>query len=1094
MASLLDGQVKARPGPVNVNARPTRNEILMEEKSVHEHFELGNRHSDRKEWGQAISEYEKVLAHEPGHEWALNNLGFCLIKAGKAERAVEHLQKAVLQNAGNAMANANLALALAQSGRKYDALPYRRRLIEIQPENADVHLDLANLLLGMGRADESLAIYRKAIELSPQNSTAVSNMLLATNYSDSLSVEEIAKLHFRYAKSTPFQRRARDEWKCNRSLDRCLRIGYVSTDFSVHPVGKLMRGIVRSHDAAQYEIYCYSDSNKQDQVTDAIRECVSSFRVSATMDDESLTDAIRNDQIDILIELNGHSGGRNRLGVMARGAAPVQASFLGYPNTTGSPAVDYLITDEWCDPSGKTERYHTERLLRLQRGFLCYEPPKELPGLMPAPCLLADGVTFGSFNNPSKISNSTLQTWAAILRATPQSKLVVKYGRSFTSERLKDRWTDILSTNGVDPSCIEYLGAAPTLVDHLKTIGSVDLCLDAFPYQGTMTTLETLSMGVPVVTLAGETYCRRASSALLLRLGFSDLVATSKKDYQEKAIAISRETSQLAAMREHIRQKFLRSTICDVPGFTSELESGYRTMWHQWCTGAVMPNSHASSVSRKISTGVHDDLQTDTVIISGMPKSGFECVLDIVSALYESEETRKRLVAGYLAECSNSASRLKEAINAGAEGDDVTLIGTPVLSQEEIEFVLKTGTKCIYTHRDPLDCVAALNDVRTASVGDLVDSVEECLDVYTRLTVCDNALLVNFDDLVGNLSDVTSTIVDFLNFSVSVESVNRIAKRYQIKTKQIDSPVKFNEPVMREGSSLLELHDLEYSGEPPRSGRRDLGQAFSSSELELLSNSFSQIQDHPGPEEHSPAGEPDLSGLGPFKYIRSIWDRIGQKELVILDIGAHHGQTTAVLHELFPTGTIFSFEPFPNAFRQLNERSAAMSRVHPVPVAVSDSPGQRTLFVNGLDVTNSLYPRPATSTGRRYFPRRANQRSESKVDVTTIDAFAKNRDLDHVDILKMDIQGGELSALRGAEQTLRHRNVSFILVEAMFVSHYSGTPLFNEVWQFLERFGFSLLNLYGLRRAKNGQLRKGDALFVSSRVRTEVVDNLPAEP
>jgi predicted O-linked N-acetylglucosamine transferase (SPINDLY family) len=301
------------------------------------------------------------------------------------------------------------------------------------------------------------------------------------------------------------------------------------------------------------------------------------------MSDTHLEELILADQIDLLVELTGYTGGRNRLAVLATGAAPLQLSFLGYPNTTGVPAIDYRLTDTYSDPPGGTERLYSEMLIRMSRGFLCHCPPTDLPPLMPAPFREVGHITFGVFNNPSKVSDSALAAWARILQETPGSRLVVKYGGKFVSEALRERWRDWFARTGIDPDRLSFLPAAPTVAGHYRAIGAVDIALDSFPYQGTMTTLETLGMGVPVLTLAGEMASRRASSALLLRLGLDELVAQDVANYVDKATGLARSPDKLEGLRPKIRERFLASEICDMPGFVGELEGVYRRLWREWC-------------------------------------------------------------------------------------------------------------------------------------------------------------------------------------------------------------------------------------------------------------------------------------------------------------------------------------------------------------------------------------------------------------------------------------------------------------------------------------------------------------------------------
>ncbi|HEY1187076.1 MAG TPA: tetratricopeptide repeat protein, partial [Gemmata sp.] len=559
--------------------------------SAHEWFEGGNTLSREGRWADAVAQFRRVLEAAPAHEWALNNLGYCLFRAGDHEEAVFRLRRAVTVAPGNPTAHANLVAALEAAGRGTEALPFRRRLADLRPKVAAHAFDLANALLGGGRAEEAIGYYQRALAVDPGYTPAVCNYLLALNYSGRWPPEAVAAEHVRLAVRWAPRRPDPDQFPHTRDPERPLRIGYLSADFAQHPVGKLMIPVLGAHDRRVVTTFAYSDRSDEDDWTRRVQAASGAFRPVGGLPDEELLRLIRGDRVDILVELNGYTGGRTRLGVLAAGAAPVQASFLGYPNTTGTRALDYRITDAFSDPPGPTDRLYTEALVRLDRGFLCHTPPDDLPPLTSAPCVRAGFVAFGSFNNPSKVSEGALGTWVRVLRAVPQSRLVVKYGNKFADEGLRERWRDRFAAAGVDPGRLVFSPAVPGVAGHYRTIGAVDVALDSFPYQGTMTTLETLGMGVPVVTLLGGATASRASSALLMRLGLDEWVARDADEYVAIASGLAADPARLDALRPQVRTRFLESEVCDVVGFVAELEGAYRRMWRRWCEGAPAPDS-----------------------------------------------------------------------------------------------------------------------------------------------------------------------------------------------------------------------------------------------------------------------------------------------------------------------------------------------------------------------------------------------------------------------------------------------------------------------------------------------------------------------
>lgn len=542
-------------------------------------FEEGNRLSAEKRWGAAMRCYQRVLQIEPKHGAALTQIGLCLNQWKKYDWAALELQRALAINPACPLALAGLVTALEAGGHPFETVPYLRRLIELEPQAANHAFRLANVLASLGRVPEALFYCRRVLELEPTHGGAASNYLLYLNYSDRETVESVAAEHFRVAQnwSRPTRRGGRAFARL-RDPERPLRIGYVSRDFHTHPVGKLMRPILAAHNPQTVQTYCYYDGERHDAWTDKVQAACTSFQKTGAWKDAELESHIRDDEIDILVDLGGHMAGGNRLNVFAAGAAPLQVAFLAYPNTTGLTAMHYRLTDAYCDPPGQTERWHSEKLIRLQSGFLCYQPPEDLPPPGPGPWGVNGHITFGSFNNPAKISESALAAWADILRRVPDGRLTFQHVDRYEWQAICERLRSGMAQARIDPARLRFLPSQPSLQTHLQTLAQVDIALDTFPYQGTMTTLETLAMSVPVITLCGQTYSRRASSAIMLRLGLNDFVAESTEEYVDVAVTLANDPSLLDDLRRGLREQFLGSEICDVKGFVRELEATYRRL------------------------------------------------------------------------------------------------------------------------------------------------------------------------------------------------------------------------------------------------------------------------------------------------------------------------------------------------------------------------------------------------------------------------------------------------------------------------------------------------------------------------------------
>jgi protein O-GlcNAc transferase len=440
-----------------------------------------------------------------------------------------------------------------------------------------------------GRVGEGGAAFRKAVELDPKSADAHGRLLYAMLHDPASTPPAIYDQHVSWA-----QRHASDLPKNiapHANLPdptRRLRIGYVSIDFRHHSVAYFVEPILASHDHQQFEIFCYSDVANPDHATARFLGYADCWRDVVGMSDGEIADLVRNDGIDILVDLVAHTTQR-LLKVFARKPAPVQFTYLGYPATTGLPTIDYRITDALADPPGQTEKWHTEKLVRLPDSAWCYRPLLDAPPVAQAPCLSRGDVTFGSFNMLPKITPQMIQLWSQILRETPGSHLVVKT-RSFDDEPTRRRVAGEFANAGIDPNRLELRQRTPAQLSHLADYGNIDIELDTHPYNGTTIICESLWMGVPVVTLAGPSHLSRVGMSLLTTVGLPELVAHSPEQYVAIATALAADPLRLAALRASIRQRVADSSLRKEIPFTRNLERVYRTTWQAWCGGQVFPN------------------------------------------------------------------------------------------------------------------------------------------------------------------------------------------------------------------------------------------------------------------------------------------------------------------------------------------------------------------------------------------------------------------------------------------------------------------------------------------------------------------------
>jgi predicted O-linked N-acetylglucosamine transferase (SPINDLY family) len=297
--------------------------------------------------------------------------------------------------------------------------------------------------------------------------------------------------------------------------------------------------------------------------------------------DLEVAERIRKDQIDILVDLEGHTG-ENRLLVFAHKPAPVQVTWLGYPNTTGMRTIDYRLTDAVADPPGEADKFHSEKLFRLEHGFLCYLPDAAAPEAGPPPCLESGQLTFGSFNNLAKVTSEVVRVWAEILHRQPLSRLVLK-SKPLADQACRERYLGLFAEQGIPADRLELLGWLPAPQNHLELYHRIDIGLDSFPYNGTTTTCEALWMGVPVVTLCGDRHAARVGASIMRQVGLEELVAHSEDEYIALAVALAQDRQRLLALRGSQRRKMRESRLLDKKLFAETLEDAYRRMWEEWC-------------------------------------------------------------------------------------------------------------------------------------------------------------------------------------------------------------------------------------------------------------------------------------------------------------------------------------------------------------------------------------------------------------------------------------------------------------------------------------------------------------------------------
>jgi predicted O-linked N-acetylglucosamine transferase (SPINDLY family) len=367
--------------------------------------------------------------------------------------------------------------------------------------------------------------------------------------------------------------------------EKKLRIGYVSADFKDgHPLTYFIKNVLAAYDREHFSVTCYSNVARADATTEHFAAMVDEWRDISNVADDEAARLIRADRIDLLVDLGGHCGG-NRLLLFARKPAPVQITWLGYPDTTGLPAIDYRFTDGIADPPGASERFHTERLVRPAGGFLCYTPPASELAVSALPAWFNSRVTFASFQYPAKLTAGVIATWARVLQQVPRSELLLHHCFSDyfdANGAVRTRIVRAFAALGIEPGRLQFVGSV-SFENHLKLYGHADIALDTFPYNGTTTTCESLWMGVPVITLEGATHAGRVGKSILTRAGLGGLVASTPESYVQAAVDLAADLEKLARLRASLRGLLERSPLMDNAGFTRGIESEYRNLWLRWC-------------------------------------------------------------------------------------------------------------------------------------------------------------------------------------------------------------------------------------------------------------------------------------------------------------------------------------------------------------------------------------------------------------------------------------------------------------------------------------------------------------------------------
>jgi predicted O-linked N-acetylglucosamine transferase (SPINDLY family) len=553
--------------------------IAMYPTYISSYINLAAIYRDQGDLGQGVKLLQKAIQLQPANAELYSNLGSLYGGMGEIEKEAKLYKQALSLNPKMFKIYHNLMGALKEL-KKFEELYDKARKILITPELQPLLGEALGVFGDLAAFDERRAAFEVQLEEYKNSIGKPASMpnFLMTNDLDNLDAEVIYFLHRSWGKLLESE-----VSRFNHNKERCgsrrIRIGYVSPDFRAHSVGFFIRNILKHSDTNFFEVYCYSSCEKEDEITKEIRKSVTGFMKVRLLSHKEVAEQIYKDQIDILVDLAGHTEG-SRVAAFAYKPAPVQITYLGYPNTTGLKAIDYRISDHYADVEDGTK--YSEKLICLPESFISFGAFSEEPIADKFSFETFNYITFGSFNNIRKLNRATIETWSSILLRTPGSRLIIKSG-GLDQKIVQKNMSSLFAEYGVASDRFELLGMVADRNSHLAAYNRIDIALDTFPYNGTTTTCEALWMGVPVVTLLGEKHAQRVSYSILKNIGVENTIAYDREQYIDLAVQLANNPEELRHLKKSLREKLRHSILCDSSRFTGQLEDLYRKVWEGYC-------------------------------------------------------------------------------------------------------------------------------------------------------------------------------------------------------------------------------------------------------------------------------------------------------------------------------------------------------------------------------------------------------------------------------------------------------------------------------------------------------------------------------
>lgn len=540
------------------------------------------------QFDQAIFYCLKALESDPKDVAVLCTLGNIFFNTGRLAASIDALKRAVEADPNHLEALCMLVDSLDKAKRLADVAVYADRALKLKDNLAEMYIYKGVALLETGHANESGRTFDTGLRKCPGYERLASVRCSASLYRDDLSIDEMAATAREYGSvvraihGPPMKRSA---FERDRAPERRIRVGLICADLRRHSSAYFFQGLFDNLNAERYELCLYNTSRAEDDWTERLRARASIYRQCNDHDGQPLLKILRDDTLDVLIDASGHTSG-DRLATMGLRAAPVQATWLAFPGTTGLRTMDYRLTDRFIDPPGPiTDRLLTERALYIDRCFVCYTPPPDVPEVSPLPCLSSPNFTIGSFNASKKITDTTLRLWGRLLNAIPSAHLLMRMN-GMEQAAARQAIIDRAAAVGLDTARLHLLPPVEGTQRLLHEYSRLDLALDPFPYHGTTTTCEAFTMGVPVLSLQGDRPASRVGGSLLSLVGLEDFIADSPEDFVARGVRIAADPPKLAAIRAELRQR-VTGTLGDHAAYARRFEDAIRKAWRSYCAGEL---------------------------------------------------------------------------------------------------------------------------------------------------------------------------------------------------------------------------------------------------------------------------------------------------------------------------------------------------------------------------------------------------------------------------------------------------------------------------------------------------------------------------